>query len=402
MNLFESFGFENPVSDHMSKDHEEETERDPRSCIEKLDGSNDFVGGEEENKWDKRHSVTAGVKEEIIELNAEWIERAKDYLFENESDHEDTDRFWTEIENSFKDGDIAIKEQQESFKNKILSRVAAHGLTEDFEKTIAEEKIKFDLEKTRAANEIAKLHAKWIKDAEDYLLENGSDPEDIINFWMEFEDSFENDDGEVNEQLERFKNEVLSRVAARGLMQDFKKTVLENVNLEIEIEPSDPSEEVSDGVHFWVNVERKTYNKRKVLTGVYNKRIPIHVTFVDIKTNSGQLDMRKERFTSENIIDCKCPSNTSFGMLGNGSFRTMIENELKNFHEIKPEGFSICIPIFKDAKAENINNEHPSKGKKRPNNNNTVSPSGKANDNVQKVFINKVEKSDEIYDQFIP
>jgi septum formation topological specificity factor MinE len=326
-------------------------------------------------------AVLDGLREELQEMadnrtededsaeafHSKWIQEAVEELLLLQYDPEETERFWSEFDAAFADADGSERHYVEKVKDEILAYIADRnmesrifvldGMRKDIQGVILKEaeavkkaenakkpdndnkaedmKAAEELEKV-AAQEKAKLfHSKWMKVMEEDLLKVIGFPDEAQRFWSEFSDTFAQGSPEEKAHAEKFKEEILSHVIARTILEGFEgKLAKQKIPVKIDVHPSTPQEDLEKMVNFWVQVERR--GKRETV----KRTFPVHVFNVDISQGSREEKRARGNFIKENFMDFELPT----GNKRKFADRKTIE-EMMDFYQKYPDGLAITLPI---------------------------------------------------------
>lgn len=199
------------------------------------------------------------------------------------------------------------------------------------------------------------LRSQWLKNTVKYILEYRGDPDEMEDFWSDFDEAFASNEESIKKYVEMLKYEALTQAAAQSLIMDLKEEIAENtgnkINVKIEIEPSTPEEELNSKVDFWVDVE---FNGRK-------NRLPCQAICIDSdnkklahngdkgKTRRSEGDMGREKFFRDNYINCNYPKNAG------GYVNKKTQKMLEDFYRENPKGITVFLPkdkILDDGRVE--------------------------------------------------
>jgi len=227
-------------------------------------------------------------------------------------------------------------------------------------------------EKRRDVSQLDLNHSQWMQSTEDFVETFQDNPEEIRNYWADFDKVFANGRPEVRKNADTFKYGALAQVAAKGLMRELGAVLKKeyNVNAEVRTEHSTAEEDIADKVDFWTVVR---FNNRE-------KRIPCQVIFIDIGTTVTQDNREGSDFVKENIVNFQNPDlrNSRYG-------NRRVKEKIENFFRINDKKSKISAFITL-PKAGNV----------------SILDNGTVNDSVRNTFIGNAMRDRHFWDEFVP
>jgi|GEM_PF-6811499 hypothetical protein len=217
----------------------------------------------------------------------------------------------------------------------------------DFEATLikkAEEaSIKISQEHKRPLSMAELEHSDWMKAIEAHIFDLRNEPELAREFWEKFNEKMGIKDDATRENMESFKYEILSHIAAQNFIKDLEQRFRKEGNdIEINIISSTPEEDVEQKVDFWTNIKCTDPHGK-----IFTRNIPCRVVCIDIskRLSDRESNGKRGRFILDNFASFKCPDAEKMSKV---HIDLRDQYKMKEFYKNNPEGLLFLMSRFEN------------------------------------------------------